>query len=884
VTENETRSDQAADLRRRAEETARANEDKPLDTLPPEETRQVLHELRVHQIELEMQNEELRRTQAELEASRARYFDLYDLAPVGYFTVSEQGLILEANLTAATLLGVARGDLIKRPLPRFILPEDQDIYYLHRKQLFETGAPQVCEMRMLRADAAPFWARLEATAAQDADGAPTCRAVMSDITVHKEAEETLRQSEKKYELERKYRAILDQTFGFIGLMTPDGTLIEANRAALKFAGIEESDVLGKPFWETPWWTHSREMQDRLRDAIKAAASGEFVRFEATHPAAPDGKIHYVDFSLKPVRNERGEIIFLIPEGRDITDRRRAEEGMREFETRFRDIIDNSGMGIIFVDTDAKTIFSGNRAMATLLGRSPEELSGMSIFEMHPPDAHDQVAREFEEHWSGNRQVSPNIPVVRKDGSLIYTDITSATVTLNGVRYLSGFFRDVTDRKRAEEALRQSEEQYRTLFAEAMDGICLADAKTGEILDCNPALAALVGRDKTELIGQSQTILHPRANDGEGISPEFRQHLGDKKGQAIETQVVCRSGEIRLVEIKANPFNLRGRAVLRGAFRDITDRKRAEEQLKHYTAELETANKALEESKRLAEYASRAKSEFLANMSHELRTPLNAVIGFSEGLLERTDIHPLNEHQKDRLEKIKNSGEYLLQLINDILDVAKVESGGTELVITTFDVEPIAQEVGDMAEALAKDKPAVRFTLDLEDHLPPMTSDCDKIRQILVNLLGNAIKFTEQGSVTLRVRRNNGSLLFSVEDTGVGIAAEHLCRLFEKFYQVRQETHHTLKGTGLGLAISKAFATLLGGTLTVESSEGQGSIFTLTVPLILERRKGGDRRRAVRQAPAPPKDGAAHEDAFQQQVSQSQLTEAGREQYVDNSIG
>jgi two-component system sensor histidine kinase/response regulator len=230
--------------------------------------------------------------------------------------------------------------------------------------------------------------------------------------------------------------------------------------------------------------------------------------------------------------------------------------------------------------------------------------------------------------------------------------------------------------------------------------------------------------------------------------------------------------------------------------------------------------------------------------------LNAVIGFSEGLLERTDVHPLNEHQKDRLEKIKTSGECLLQLINGVLDIAKVESGKIDLQITTFDVEPVAREVGDMAEALAKDKPAVRFILDLEEHLPPITSDRDKIRQILVNLLGNAIKFTEQGSVALRVRWNNGSLLFSVEDTGVGISAAHLDHLFEHFYQVKQETHRSLKGTGLGLAISKAFATLLGGTLTVESVEGQGSTFTLTIPLVLDRRKSVDRRQVVRRAPAP----------------------------------
>jgi two-component system cell cycle sensor histidine kinase/response regulator CckA len=182
----------AVDLRRRAEEAVRgkaAGMPENMENLSPGEARQVLHELRVHQIELEMQNEELRRAQGELEASQARYFNLYDLAPVGYFTLSEQGLILEANLTAAASLSLARGALVKQPLSRFILPEDQDIYYRHRKLLIETGDPQVCEMRMLRADATPFWVRVEAAIAQDGEGAPLFRAVMSDITVRKRAEE-----------------------------------------------------------------------------------------------------------------------------------------------------------------------------------------------------------------------------------------------------------------------------------------------------------------------------------------------------------------------------------------------------------------------------------------------------------------------------------------------------------------------------------------------------------------------------------------------------------------------------------------------------------------------------------------------------------------------
>jgi PAS domain S-box-containing protein len=197
-------ADSGQALRKRAEAIARGKSAQTrvnFDVQSPEEAQRALHELRVHQIELEMQNDELRRTQEELNASRARYFDLYDLAPVGYFTISERGLILEANLTATTLLGVARGALAKQRLSRFIVHDDEDIHYGHRKQLFETGTPQVYELRLMKKDASHFWARVEATAAQDADGARVFRAVISDITERKRAEDEI--SDLNKELERR---------------------------------------------------------------------------------------------------------------------------------------------------------------------------------------------------------------------------------------------------------------------------------------------------------------------------------------------------------------------------------------------------------------------------------------------------------------------------------------------------------------------------------------------------------------------------------------------------------------------------------------------------------------------------------------------------------
>jgi PAS domain S-box-containing protein len=336
VTSMDDRPEQAAELRRRAEEMSgetAAQSPENLEALSPEETQQTIHELRVHQIELEMQNEELRRAQTELDAARARYFDLYDLAPVSYCTISEKGLILESNLTAATLLGVARGALVKQPFSRFILKEDQDIYYLHRKQLFETGEPQEFELRMVKIDGTAFWGLLKATAAQDGDGAPVCRLVLSDITVRKQAEIALKSSE---EFIRNILSSIDEAFVVIDR---DYQIISANRAFCEQTGLPLADIIAK---------HCYEISHRLtRPCHEVDRNCACKRtFETGKPSIfvyklTDEECNQTHFEIKTyaMKDEAGNVKSIIEIINDITEK-------INLETQFRQAQKMEAVGIL----------------------------------------------------------------------------------------------------------------------------------------------------------------------------------------------------------------------------------------------------------------------------------------------------------------------------------------------------------------------------------------------------------------------------------------------------------------------------------------------------------------------------------------------------------
>lgn len=427
-------------------------------------------------------------------------------------------------------------------------------------------------------------------------------------------------------------------------------------------------------------------------------------------------------------------------------------------------------------------------------------------------------------------------------------------------------REIEHRKEAQEALVESEERFRSITAAAQDAVLMIDDK-GKLAYWNPAAQKIFGYSAEEVLGRdAHQLLGPRryhAASEKGYAVFRETGTGPVVGKTLELEALRKDGSEFPVELSVSNVMLRGKWHAVGVLRDITERKRAEEELEIYrghledlvnerTAELQGANgrlaeeiseheqteEALFRAREVAEGATRAKSDFLANMSHELRTPLNAVIGFSELLVDQL-CGPLNEKQQGYIENILTSGEHLLSLIDDILDLSKVEAGKMELELGRFSLRGVL----DSSLTLLREK-ALKHNIKLSLELEPeadveLEADQRKCKQILFNLLSNALKFSPDGaSVAVQARKVSATeaqaggdwVEISVADTGIGIKPEDMPKLFKEFPQLESPYTKQYEGTGLGLALTRKFVELHGGRIWAESEFGKGSRFTFALPL------------------------------------------------------
>jgi two-component system sensor histidine kinase/response regulator len=505
--------------------------------------------------------------------------------------------------------------------------------------------------------------------------------------------------------------------------------------------------------------------------------------------------------------------------RDITERRRMEDALRESEEKHRTLVEHSLQGLAVVQ-DFQIVFV-NTASAEITGYSIDELISLGPDEVRSlvhTDDQKFVWKRFQDRLDG-KSVSPRYEyrLNRKDGRIRWVEMFASRIDYRGKPAIQAALVDITERKHAEEALRETNARLETLIQAIPDVVYVKDVQ-GCNLVVNKAYEELVTLQQAQIVGKT---------DEEVLPPSLTHQcqLSDDEVMSKREPIRCEEHftheddqRIFFETIKAPLYDDAGKLLgLVGVSRDITERKRVEENLKN--------------AKKEAEEANRLKSEFLANMSHEIRTPMNAIIGMTDITLD-TD---LNDEQRDYLTTVKHSARALLELLNDILDLSKIEADRIELETIDFDLRVTVEGVLDTLAPKASAK-ELELACMIHQKVPSfLRGDPGRLRQILVNLVGNAIKFTEEGEVVIGVELAEGtddsaSLLFSVTDTGIGIPKDKQTKIFESFTQADGSTTRKYGGSGLGLSICKRLVNLMGGEIGLESEPDNGSRFWFTATL------------------------------------------------------
>ena len=635
--------------------------------------------------------------------------------------------------------------------------------------------------------------------------------------------------------EERFRSTLDNMLEGCQLIGFDWRYIYLNDTADKHNRRQKEELLGNKYMDMWPGIENTEVfriiKHCMEERVPNHLENEFV--------FPDGSMGCFDLSIQPM--PEGVLIL----SHDITNRKKTEAALKESEERFRSLYENSTVGIYRTTPDGKIILA-NPALVKLLGYSSfEELAGRNLEEDGFEPAYDRT--HFMDVMKRDGEVKGlESAWTRTDGETLFVSESARAIhdKEGTIIYYDGIVEDITERKQAQkelikhrdhleelvnertEALRSAMEETSDLYENAPCGYHSLDAK-GTFVRINNTELNWIGYSSDEVIGKKRftDLLTPASlKIFESDFPIFIK-LGEVSN--LEFNLIRKDGSTFFVLVNATAiYNSEGKFFMsRSTLFDITDRKLAEE--------------ALNKAKKEAEEANRAKSEFLANMSHEIRTPMNAVLGYTELLGNSI----FDQTQKDYINSIKSSGRSLLTLINDILDLSKIEAGKLELEYDFIDTYSFFSEFEKIFSLKVSEK-GLKFILDIASGTPHgIYIDESRVRQIVFNLIGNAIKFTSKGQITLKVFIENPQvvnyskekseelvdLIIEVKDTGIGISKELQEAIFEPFVQERDYKHYG--GTGLGLAITRRLTLLMDGTINLQSKLGKGSTFTVRIPEI-----------------------------------------------------
>ncbi|MGA8642622.1 PAS domain S-box protein [Candidatus Binatus sp.] len=618
--------------------------------------------------------------------------------------------------------------------------------------------------------------------------------VVREISDVREAERKMRNSETT--LRKIFDANLDS------VTTTDATtrrFTDANHEFSRSTGFSREEVIGKTYWEIGVWP-SREESDNFSAAM--IRNGE-VRNMRANFYAKDGTL--IPCLMSGTLLELDGKLSVLTITRNIGDLMAAEEKLKQSEASLRKIFDSILDPLSITDLDGRFV-DVNDEFLRLSESSRAEIIGT----ISPRVADNRYESEYREPLRTTGQARNfEVTIPTKSGTDIPALLSSVVVELGGEPRIVTIARDITKLKEQERKLQSSEAMLREIFDSSVDNIALTDLDDGIIVDVNKEMVRSLGLAKNEIVGKRFEEVKVWES-AEQLDLFTATLLKQREVRNFETTFRTASGGTFPALISAVILELGGRKCALSIARDITD---------------------LEAARQKALAASKAKTEFLSSMSHEIRTPMNAILGMAD-LIGESD---LNSEQRRYLDTILSNGNALLELINSILDLARVESGRMSLEAVAFDVVELTERVADTLAVRAHEK-GIELAMRFSGNLPrALVGDSLRLRQVLTNLIGNAIKFTERGEVVIDVahnpdQANPGSLLFSVRDSGIGMPREMLPNIFSAFTQADSSTTRKYGGSGLGLTIVQRLVALMGGKVWVESDLGSGSIFHFTVEL------------------------------------------------------